>query len=110
MREKPITDYEIRQDTCADGTVEFDVYEQYEGDSECLESGFKSREKAERFVVEKIRELWKEFSEVPVDNDDRIESDFNGFEAGTDRFEVMGWFDSITPNGMMGELYGTENG
>ena len=108
MMEKVITDYEIRQDTCAVDGVEFDVYEQYEGDSECLESGFRSREEAERFVVERIRELWKEFSEVPVDNDDRIESDFNGFEAGTDRFEVMEWFDSITPNGMVRELYGTD--
>ena len=59
--------------------------------------------------MKEIKRLWDEFSEVPVDNEDRIERDFLHFPAGTDRFEVMGWFDRKCPNGMMKDLYRTLN-
>ena len=59
--------------------------------------------------IEELKKLWKEFSEVPVDNEDNIEKDFRDFPAGTDRFEVLSWFDDMCPNGMMKDLYGTEN-
>lgn len=62
-----------------------------------------------KMPIEELKKLWKEFSEVPVDNEDNIEKDFRDFPAGTDRFEVLSWFDDMCPNGMMKDLYGTEN-
>jgi hypothetical protein len=62
-----------------------------------------------KMPIEELKKLWKEFSEVPVDNEDNIERDFRDFPAGTDRFEVLSWFDDMCPNGMMKDLYGTEN-
>lgn len=51
-------------------------------------------------TIEELKRLWDEFSDVPVDNDDRIERGFMGFEAGTDRFEVWDWFDEQCPGGI----------
>lgn len=59
-------------------------------------------------TLEELRELWKEFSEVPINNDDEIERGFLHFEKGTDRFEVMAWFDEQCPNGVYKDLFGTE--
>lgn len=56
-----------------------------------------------------LRQLWQAFSEVPVDNNDEIEEDFLGFECGTDRFEVLRWFDERCPNGVKKDLMGGEN-
>lgn len=54
--------------------------------------------------IEEIKKLWDEFSEIPVDDDDRILRDFRDFPAGTDRFEVWHWFDGMCPNGVMADL------
>ena len=54
--------------------------------------------------LEELKKLWDEFSEVPVDNDDRIERDFWDFPAGTERFEVWTKFDDMCPNGVMHDL------
>lgn len=51
-------------------------------------------------TIEELRKLWDKFSDVPVDNDDRIERGFMGFEAGTDRFEIWDWFDGQCPGGI----------
>lgn len=59
-------------------------------------------------TLEELKELWKEFSEVPINNDDEIERDFLDFEAGTDRFEIWEWFDEQCPNGVYKDLFGTE--
>lgn len=56
-----------------------------------------------------LRQLWEAFSEVPVNNDDEIEEDFLGFEAGTGRFEVWRWFDERCPHGIKKDLMGSEN-
>jgi hypothetical protein len=54
--------------------------------------------------MDEIKKLWDEFSEIPVDDDDRILRDFRDFPAGTDRFEVWHWFDGMCPNGVMADL------
>lgn len=46
-----VTDYEIREDKNADGTPAYDVYAQYDGDSEYIET-FSNRADAVKFLVE----------------------------------------------------------
>ena len=55
-----------------------------------------------------LRELWKEFSEVPIDDNDEILRGFQHFPKGSDRFEVWAWFDVQCPNGVYKDLFGTE--
>ena len=62
-----------------------------------------------RISLDEIRRLWKEFSEVPVDNDDKIGRDFLDFKKGTDRFEVWHWFDDQCPNGLKQDLVEVES-
>lgn len=50
---KKVLDYEIREDRLDNGTAVYDVYEQYDGDSEWVEE-FLSRVEAEAFV-EKLK-------------------------------------------------------
>ena len=59
-----------------------------------------------KMTPEKLKEWWDEFSEVAVDNDDRIERAFHIFEKGTDRMEIWGWFDERCPNGLVKDLLG----
>ncbi len=51
-------------------------------------------------------ELWSEFSNVTIDEDDEIEEDFMCFPAGTSRFDVWHWFDERCPNGLAVDLMG----
>ena len=59
-----------------------------------------------KMTAEKLKEWWDEFSEMPVDNDDRIERAFHIFEKGTDRMEIWRWFDEQCPNGLVKDLLG----
>lgn len=59
-----------------------------------------------KMTPEKLKEWWDEFSEMPVDNDDRIERAFHIFEKGTDRMEIWKWFDEQCPNGLVNDLLG----
>jgi hypothetical protein len=54
--------------------------------------------------LKRLRRMWEEFSEVPVDNDDRIEHSFYGFGKGTDRMEIWHWFDENSPHGLVKDL------
>ena len=45
-----------------------------------------------------LKELWEQFSEIPVNNDDKIERDFLLFPAGTSKLDVWHWFDERCPN------------
>ena len=51
-----------------------------------------------------VREMWEEFGNVPVNNDNEIEQDFYHFEKGTDRDEVWHWFEEIDPTFSVGEM------
>ena len=59
-----------------------------------------------KMTPEKLKKWWDEFSEMPVDNDDRIERAFHIFEKGTDRMEIWKWFDEQCPNGLVKDLLG----
>ena len=45
-------------------------------------------------------QLWEEFSQIPIDNNDCIEKDFCCWEKGTYRFDIWHWFDEKLPNGI----------
>lgn len=51
-----------------------------------------------------LPELWERLSEIPVNNDDEIEDDFLGFDAGTSKFDVWHWFDERCPNNLHDDL------
>ena len=40
-----------------------------------------------------LKELWEEFSNIPVDNEDCIEENFLWWKSGTPKFDIWHWFD-----------------
>ena len=47
---------------------------------------------------QELEELWAEFGDVPMDPEtEKIEEDWNGFPAGTDREEIWHWFEERSP-------------
>lgn len=53
-----------------------------------------------------LKELWDKFADIPINNEDEIETAFLGFDAGTYRFDVWHWFDERCPNGIAVDLLG----
>jgi len=47
-----------------------------------------------------LRQLWRDFGDTPINDDDEIEQDFLNFESGTDRFDVWHWFDAEYSHGV----------
>ena len=46
--------------------------------------------------------LWKQFEDVPMNPDtERIEEEFIGFPAGTDREDIWHWFDERHSRGVV---------
>ena len=68
-------------------------------------------DECENHIIPKtLKELWGDFSEISVNNDDEIETDFMFWKAGTSRFEVWHWFDERCPNNLHDDLlYGNMN-
>ena len=52
-----------------------------------------------------IRELWKLFGDVPINDADQIEEEFLGFPEGTNRFDVWEWFDKRHNGGVYSLAY-----
>lgn len=50
-------------------------------------------------------ELWYNFSDVPIDENECIEEDFHIWTKGTDRFEIWHWFDEFSPDGISKMLF-----
>ena len=55
-----------------------------------------------------IEQLWQAFSDIGIDDQDRITEPFMDWEAGTDRFEIWHWFDEQYPGGVH-KLMGMED-
>lgn len=55
-----------------------------------------------------LETMWKHFSEIPIDAEDCIETDFLFFEKGTDRNHIWHWFDERCPNGLAVDLMGEQ--
>lgn len=49
---------------------------------------------------EGLEKLWEAFGDVPVGDDDAIETDFLHWPRGTDRFEIWHWFDDHHSKGI----------
>lgn len=45
--------------------------------------------------LEMARELWEEFEDVIVDDNECIENPWRTFEAGTSRYDIWHWFESF---------------
>lgn len=56
-----------------------------------------------------LKELWNEFSEVPVNNNDEIEEDFLSFPVGTSKLDVWHWFDERCPRNLHDDLLNPSN-
>lgn len=61
-------------------------------------------------VLKTLFELWDDFSDIPINDNDEIEEAFLFFEPGTSRFDVWHWFDERCPNGLAADLVGEEPG
>lgn len=48
--------------------------------------------------MNELLKLWELFGEVPVNDGDEIQKSFLHFEPGTDRFEIMQWFENQNCN------------
>jgi len=42
---------------------------------------------------ETAKQLWAEFGDVPIDEDDNTESEFKHFPAGTRKWDIWHWFE-----------------
>ncbi|MFO7844465.1 MAG: hypothetical protein R6V16_11705 [Bacteroidales bacterium] len=54
---------------------------------------------------DELMKLWYEFSDIPIDEEERIDVDFFIWTKGTGRFEIWHWFDELFPNGIHEMLY-----
>jgi hypothetical protein len=54
------------------------------------------------FIV--LKELWNKFRDIPITNNDEIDTDFYIWKKGTDRFEIWHWFDDRCPNNLHDDL------
>lgn len=61
-------------------------------------------------ALKTLIELWDDFSDIPINNDDEIEETFLFFEPGTNRFDIWNWFEERCPNGLAVDLVGEEPG
>lgn len=41
-----------------------------------------------------ITELWEDFGNTPINDDEQLDQDWLQFKAGTDRFVVCYWFEN----------------
>lgn len=57
-------------------------------------------------LLEKLRKLWNEFEDVPINQDECIDESFHIWDKGTDRYEIWHWFDDRLPNGIAIDLMG----
>lgn len=53
---------------------------------------------------QELKNLWAEFGNIPINDNDQIEEDFKDFPAGTDKEDVWRWFDELCPRGIAKDL------
>lgn len=54
------------------------------------------------YSTEYLSEMWKEFGDVPINDDETIDEGFFWWAKGTDRFAIWDWFDRQHPHGVVG--------
>ena len=58
--------------------------------------------------MKNAKELWKELSNIPVNCDGEIQTDWHIFYKGTDRQYIWGWLESRYNLSVRNDLMGTE--
>ena len=57
---------------------------------------------------ELLKILWKQFADIPINDDDKIEKEFTVFDyvypIGTSKFEIWHYFDEKCPNNLHDDL------
>ncbi|WP_411691004.1 hypothetical protein [Acinetobacter gandensis] len=56
-----------------------------------------------------IEELWNQFGEVIIDQNECIESNFHIWAIGTDRHDIWQWFDQNSEYGLVSLMFGKGN-
>lgn len=47
-----------------------------------------------------IEILWQQLGDIPIDDDENIDEDFDMWKKGTDRIEIWYWFDEMYKQGV----------
>lgn len=48
-------------------------------------------------IQKELEDLWKQFWDTPINEDEEIEEDFHIWSKGTDRMQIWDWFDEKYP-------------
>lgn len=51
--------------------------------------------------LEELKELWVQFGNIPINENEEIDEDFHVWKKGTDKFYIWDWFDEALPNGLV---------
>ena len=73
------------------------------------ESVTEEKDRTEPYTPEELEDLWRQFGDVAVSEEETIESDFLHYPAGTSKYEVWGWFDRFYPNGVHALMFRSGN-
>lgn len=52
-----------------------------------------------------IEEIWEMFTDVPIDESERLEAEWFGFPAGTSKYDIWQWFDEHYSKGIYELVY-----
>ena len=52
-----------------------------------------------------IEEIWEMFTDVPIDESERLEAEWFGFPAGTSKYDIWQWFDEHYSKGVYELVY-----
>ena len=52
-----------------------------------------------------LENLWRDFADVPIDEDERLEEDWFKYKKGTDKEDIWHWFDKKHSKGVYYLLY-----
>ena len=52
-----------------------------------------------------IEEIWEMFTDVPIDESERLEKEWFGFPAGTSKYDIWQWFDEHYSKGVYELVY-----
>lgn len=48
-----------------------------------------------------LKQLWGNFANIPINDDDKIEEDFYIWEKGTEKMDIWHWFDDNHSKGIV---------
>ena len=54
--------------------------------------------------LKKLKELWEQFGDVPINDNDEIDISFLDFEKGTDKLHIWHWFEEQNKDFIVGEM------